>query len=342
MTFFITQCPHCSTTFRTRINQLQSADGMVRCGACLQVFVADDNLVPSAELQTTTLPADPVPGDTVFGDMGPTDPLPAEEHEPFPLFAHAPDAHESDDHEPEERESDEQEADAQDSDDILTLDLADSIPGRVTPSISEQPMWEMLDEEPPEEDHDPDFASEHLATVGAADEVLEYEWRQPPPRNPVLWPYAALLVLALGLQFCIHEFDSLSKNVRTRPLLQQACDVLGCELPTVIDINAIRSEDLLVRSHPEFSNALSVQMTLRNSGPVPQPFPDLNLQFSNVRNEAVFARSFSPAEYLPGEVPTGSSMAVDTPVQIHFDILDPGIEAVNYAVSFSRGATPQG
>lgn len=320
MTYFITQCPHCSTTFRTRINQLQSADGMVRCGACLQVFVADDNLVPSAELQTTTLPA----------DTGPSAPLTEEEQEPFPLFAEQTDL-EADDL-----------VEEQDGGDILTLDLADSIPGRVTPSISEQPMWEMLDEGPPEEEDDPDFADEHLATVGAADEVLEFEWRQPPPRNPVLWPYAVLLVLVLGLQFCIHEFDTLSENARTRPLLQQACDVLGCELPTVIDINAIRSEDLMVRSHSGFSNALSVQMTLRNSGPVPQPFPDLNLQFSNVRNEPVAARSFSPAEYLPETVAADSSMAVNTAVQVHFDILDPGIEAVNYAVSFSPGATPQG
>lgn len=321
MTFFITQCPHCTTTFRTRINQLQSADGMVRCGACLQVFVADDNLVPSAELQTTTLPP----------DSEPADPLSEEEQEPFPLFATQTDP-DVDDH-----------VEAQEAGDILTLDLADSIPGRVTPSISEQPIWEILDEGPPEEEFDdPDFATDHLATVGAADEVLEFDWQQPPPRNPVLWPYAVVLVLALGLQFGIHEFDSMSGNARTRPLLQQVCDVLGCELPTVIDINAIRSEDLLVRSHPQFSNALSVQMTLRNSGPVSQPFPALNLQFSNVRNEPVAARTFSPAEYLPEGISARAAMAVDTPVQIQFDILDPGIEAVNYAVSFSPGATPQG
>lgn len=323
MTFFITQCPHCNMTFRTRINQLQSADGMVRCGACLQVFVADDNLVPSAELQTTTVPA----------DTGATAPLPAEDQEPFSLFAEDG---------PALAAEDSIEIEALGSDDILTLDLADSIPGRMTPSISEQPIWEILDEVPHEEEDDPDLVSEPLASVSTADEVMEFEWQQPPARRPVLWPYAALLVLALGVQFCIHEFDSLSENARTRPLLQQACDLFGCELPTLIDIDAIRGEDLQVSSHPEFSNALSVQMTLHNRGPVAQPFPALNLQFSNVRNEPVAARRFSPVEYLPAEVPPDSSLAVDTPVQVHFDILDPGIEAVNYTVSFSPGVMPQG
>jgi predicted Zn finger-like uncharacterized protein len=56
MALFFTQCPHCQTTFRTSVSQLQSADGMVRCGACLKVFVADDNLLPSADLQTMDIP----------------------------------------------------------------------------------------------------------------------------------------------------------------------------------------------------------------------------------------------------------------------------------------------
>ncbi|WIX03707.1 DUF3426 domain-containing protein [Pseudomonas sp. AR5] len=40
MTSFITQCPHCSTSFRVSSTQLTAARGMVRCGACLEVFNA--------------------------------------------------------------------------------------------------------------------------------------------------------------------------------------------------------------------------------------------------------------------------------------------------------------
>lgn len=43
----ITRCPHCQTTFRIRLEQLAKAKGAVRCGSCLQVFKAVDNLVPS-------------------------------------------------------------------------------------------------------------------------------------------------------------------------------------------------------------------------------------------------------------------------------------------------------
>ena len=33
-----TQCPHCDTKFRVTDNQLQAADGFVRCGVCSEVF----------------------------------------------------------------------------------------------------------------------------------------------------------------------------------------------------------------------------------------------------------------------------------------------------------------
>ncbi|WP_313129686.1 MJ0042-type zinc finger domain-containing protein, partial [Stutzerimonas nitrititolerans] len=40
MTSFITQCPHCRTSFRLNRAQLGAARGVVRCGACLEVFNA--------------------------------------------------------------------------------------------------------------------------------------------------------------------------------------------------------------------------------------------------------------------------------------------------------------
>ncbi len=42
---FVTQCPHCQTSFRVSHNQLSVARGMVRCGNCLQVFNAARQLL---------------------------------------------------------------------------------------------------------------------------------------------------------------------------------------------------------------------------------------------------------------------------------------------------------
>ncbi|HCY62338.1 MAG TPA: hypothetical protein DHV59_05815 [Oxalobacteraceae bacterium] len=41
-----TQCPHCHTTFKVAHDQLKLRSGLVRCGACKQIFNGIENLVP--------------------------------------------------------------------------------------------------------------------------------------------------------------------------------------------------------------------------------------------------------------------------------------------------------
>lgn len=41
-----TQCPHCHTTFKVAHDQLKLRAGLVRCGACKQIFNGIENLVP--------------------------------------------------------------------------------------------------------------------------------------------------------------------------------------------------------------------------------------------------------------------------------------------------------
>lgn len=48
----ITACPHCATVFRLTLEQLEMADGMVRCGKCIKVFNANENGVIAGSLGT--------------------------------------------------------------------------------------------------------------------------------------------------------------------------------------------------------------------------------------------------------------------------------------------------
>jgi predicted Zn finger-like uncharacterized protein len=57
---FITQCPHCGTSFRVSDEQLAIANGSVRCGACLQVFSARNHIVtgtPATKAKAADRPA---------------------------------------------------------------------------------------------------------------------------------------------------------------------------------------------------------------------------------------------------------------------------------------------
>jgi predicted Zn finger-like uncharacterized protein len=68
-----TKCPHCNTTFRVAHDQLKLRGGIVRCGACNEVFDGNAALLePVAKPQPTSLPATPTPT-----------PLPLPEPTPF-------------------------------------------------------------------------------------------------------------------------------------------------------------------------------------------------------------------------------------------------------------------
>ncbi len=55
-----TQCPHCHTTFRVAADQLKLRGGIVRCGACQQVFDGSAHLVDlAAPAAATAVPAAP-------------------------------------------------------------------------------------------------------------------------------------------------------------------------------------------------------------------------------------------------------------------------------------------
>ena len=45
----VTQCPACNTRFRVTDSQLARAGGRVRCGGCLEIFLAPDNRVGEQE-----------------------------------------------------------------------------------------------------------------------------------------------------------------------------------------------------------------------------------------------------------------------------------------------------
>jgi predicted Zn finger-like uncharacterized protein len=56
---FVTQCPHCQTSFRVTHHQLSVARGVVRCGHCLQVFNAAKQLLEQNRTDAASTPVVP-------------------------------------------------------------------------------------------------------------------------------------------------------------------------------------------------------------------------------------------------------------------------------------------
>lgn len=141
-------------------------------------------------------------------------------------------------------------------------------------------------------------------------------------------------LLGLPLQYINYNFDRLAREPQYRPWFQSSCPTLGCQLPELHDISQVKSSNLMVRSHPKSSNALVVDAMMTNRADFKQPFPTLELQFTDIHGQIVAGRRFQPSEYLAGELTGSRMMPARQPIHISLAIIDPGSAAVNYQLKF--------
>ncbi|RIJ07637.1 DUF3426 domain-containing protein [Pseudomonas sp. 91RF] len=415
---FVTQCPHCQTSFRVSHTQLSVARGVVRCGSCLQVFNAAKQLLEQRagkEAVTPVAPAIVEPAPVIEAPVVAREPEPIEPPEPRAISQKQWSAAEldldsldldeelarleqreiqpttefgrpreeslsarRDSHEPEDEHwsdslfsepADERTAELEHEAEVVDFEPAK--PERTEPSLSLEPVD--LDDEPPIPQlrlHDPIDPSARHERLSASEDIdddlpaiepprkkrerdepgvrvevlqdltddpLQLDWqkRRSPWGRRLLWLVLVLLAAAgLAGQYIAYHFDELARQDQYRPWFQQLCPQVGCNVPSKVDIAKIKSSNLVVRSHPEFSGALVVDAIIYNRAPFSQPFPLLELRFADLNGHLIASRRFKPGEYLNGDLEGMAEMPPQTPIHIALDILDPGPKAVNYSLSF--------
>ena len=155
-----------------------------------------------------------------------------------------------------------------------------------------------------------------------------------------LWTVIVLVLLGvLVAQVTLFQFDRLSAIPELRPFYEKGCELAGCKLEPLVNVDAIQSRKLVVRTNPEDRSRLLVDAVIINRADFEQPFPAIALTFSNLNGDVVAQSIFTPEEYLAGDGKQLAVMPKDTPVRIAIDIRDPGRDAVNYNLSF-RAYTP--
>jgi predicted Zn finger-like uncharacterized protein len=151
----------------------------------------------------------------------------------------------------------------------------------------------------------------------------------------VSWSLAILvLIAALAAEYIWFNQPELMLNPRLEPLTAKLCGLTDCQHLQMRDPSKIEMISRNVYTHPNEKEALMVSTTLVNHASYAQPYPDVQIDFSNVRGELVASRRFIPEEYLQTDSEQLSLLQSGNPVTFGLEIIDPGKEAITYEFSF--------
>lgn len=361
-----TQCPHCHTTFRVAHDQLKLRAGLVRCGACKQIFNGIENLLRPDEAERALPPpappaVAPPPTPAVApqqDDQMPEQPaiesresVPAEEAVPAPEPVAVPDeaVH--------EQPAADEFAGMDPLQRMTLMDFSPADPTRIEPKnentaeehagIADEldALEKAIDDLQRQPWHAP--AAEEEAAPAAIDELDQAddgEYEEPAfvkqgrrrQRMQRLMRILMALALPLLLTGFLAQGISLFRNQlaawfpQARPALVTACRLLGCEvgLPTQIDAVAIESSELQAADQKTFS----LSVLLANHGTIVQAWPDIELTLNDADDKPIIRRVFEPRDYLPAsqEIDKGFAPKSEQPIKLYFELTQ--LKASGYRV----------
>ena len=143
-----------------------------------------------------------------------------------------------------------------------------------------------------------------------------------------------VLVLILAAQAAWFNYERLAQYPAAKQGFAFACKHIGCKLPELVDLKAIRSSNLIVRSHPLVANTLIIDVVLTNEAAFAQDYPRLALYFSDINGKTVAQQIIPPKHYLNDATLLAKQMPSDEPIHVSIEIEDPGKQAVNYTIRF--------
>jgi predicted Zn finger-like uncharacterized protein len=151
----------------------------------------------------------------------------------------------------------------------------------------------------------------------------------------VAWSFAILLMIgALIGEYIWFNRYTLVHDQRLRPITNRLCEHVNCEKLQLRDPSKIEMLSRNVYTHPNQQEALMITTTMVNHADYAQPYPSVQIDFSNVRGELLASRRFTPEEYLNIDADHLRPLQPGAPITFGMEIKDPGKEAITYEFSF--------
>lgn len=313
-TEIVTQCPGCQTQFKVTQGQLKIANGQVRCGSCLMVFVASDHQVKSS-VDHTPASAHVVRASTHSSSKARTTAQPANHNSALAVKSAIAEASAT----PAHSTVDTPNTTADSAAVLNTQTTANTSAAQSTPTA---PQAELTTKEnanlPP------------VLNIRAEPLDLVHTEHDDNPVAVATWLIVgALACLLLAFQYLWFNRAELGKMPELESVYSTMCGVMDCTLSKK-SVDQVHVEHLVVRPHPSYADAIVVDLVLENDAAFAQPYPALDLEFRNLQGRVVAQRVFQPYEYLDLSRINPNKMPAQIPVQLNLEMTDPGAQAVSY------------
>ena len=201
---------------------------------------------------------------------------------------------------------------------------------------------EAIDEQLGKPDYDsvPALRDEEIIDEPAEDEdrALRFEAEETTrqrDKHHQLWLFGSLLLLIpLCAQLAWHFRDNLIQHEAGRQTLGVICSVAGCQVPVRRDLQRIIIDGRNLTAHPDKPDTLQLQLSLVNTAPFEQPFPQLALSLFNDNGSLIARRVFTTEQYLPEHYSSAQMMPKAESVLVQMDLVDPGKEVTGFSFDF--------
>jgi len=323
----ITRCPTCETMFKVVPDQLRVSEGWVRCGQCAEIFDATQNMLPSAESDMATTPAvsppaAQAPARAPEPPRAPR-PAPASKHSFFvrPAESQAPTPPSEPPWAPASASADLDPPAATARDESSWIDSPATDPETIFLGQEPEPehRTQPLTPEPvavdlsfPDSTPAQPSAEAHRAAerdeppfTFLRDSDKPSIWQRPVVRWSLAFVVLALLVLLIVQVVRMQRDRIAAVEPATRPMLQALCDLTGCGLAPLRQIESV------VIDSSSFSRVRGddyrLGFALRNTAPIAIAMPSIELSLTDPQDQAVIRRVIQPTEFASGALTLAKS-----------------------------------
>lgn len=143
----------------------------------------------------------------------------------------------------------------------------------------------------------------------------------------------SVLIALLIAQTLWFKQEQWAQHNLLRPVYSTLYELANLPLPEKKASQLILNKKFIIQPHEEFVDAIRVSLLLENAAHFPQPFPGLQILFTDLKGRTTSQRTLTAEEYINTALFPNQLMPSNQPIQIQIDLMAPGRRAVGYQLN---------